>query len=113
MSKQSPAAPNADRQSIEELQKRYERLNTRKIQAGANLDNARGQLEALKEDARKTYGTDDVAELRAKRDAMKADNETKRKNYQAEIDQIEGALATIEERIATTEKPSADRQEQQ
>ncbi len=86
-------------------------MNTRKIQAETNLANARQQLDALKEDARKTYGTDDVAELRAKLDAMKADNETKRKNYQAELDQIEGALASIEERIAATENPASDRQE--
>lgn len=86
-------------------------MNTRKIQAETNLGNARQQLEALKEEARKTYGTDDVAELRAKLDAMKAENEAKRKNYQAELDGIEGALAAIEQNVASTEGATADRPE--
>ena len=34
-------------QSIEELQKRYQRLNTRKIEAGINLSNATAKLSAL------------------------------------------------------------------
>jgi DNA repair exonuclease SbcCD ATPase subunit len=96
-------APNAAPQPIEELQKRYERLNTRKIQADTNLENATKQFEALKEELRKSYGTDDIAALREKLDAMRAENEAKRKNYQAELDAIDSALAAIEQKVAATE----------
>jgi len=95
--------PNAGSQSIEELQKRYERLNTRKIQADTNLENATRQFESLKEELRKSYGTDDIVALRDKLDTMRAENETKRKNYQAELDTIDAALATIEQKVAATE----------
>lgn len=95
--------PNSEPQPIEELQKRYERLNTRKIQADTNLENATRQFEALKEELRKSYGTDDIAALREKLETMRAENETKRKNYQSELDAIDNALATIEQKVAATE----------
>jgi len=99
-------------QKIEELQERYRQLHTRKIQSETNLANANERLEALKDEARKSYGTDDVSALRTKLDEMKAENEAKRSNYQAELDQIEAKLAIIEGRIAMTESPDAARAEQ-
>jgi multidrug resistance efflux pump len=91
---------------MEQLTKRYQQLNDRKIRSAANLDNAKQQLEAIKDELRRAYGTDDIAELRAKLDAMMADNEAKRQNYQAELDTIEGALAAIEQKVAATEDPN-------
>ena len=84
------SAPSAEPQPIEELQKRYERLNTRKIQADTNLENATKQFESLKEELRKSYGTDDIAALREK------------------LDTIDAALATIEQKVATTENGQAN-----
>lgn len=101
-------APSAEPQPIEELQKRYERLNTRKIQADTNLENATKQFEALKEELRKSYGTDDIAALREKLDTMRAENEAKRKNYQAELDAIDSALAAVEQKVAATESSPAN-----
>ncbi len=84
------------RQSIETLHQRYQALHTRKIQSETNLENARKELERLQREAREKYGTDDVDELRRKLEQMKADNEEKRRNYQADLDRIESQLSDIE-----------------
>jgi chromosome segregation ATPase len=102
-SKKTEPAPQ---QSIEALQERFQQLNKRKIQAETSLDLARQQLETLKSEAREKFGTDDVAELRAKLDAMKADNERKRHEYQAALDKIETDLAEVEANFAATEMGS-------
>ncbi len=97
--------PNGQ-QTIEQLQDRYQLLNKRKIQAETNLDNARQQLAKLQEEARTKYGTDDVAQLREKLAAMKADNERKRSEYQAQLEKIETDLAAVEQNFAATEAAS-------
>ena len=85
MSPSKNAGASADnepaQQSIEELQRRYSALNTRKIQADTHLETARKNLEQLKSEARAAYGTDDVAELQQKLAAMKAENEAQRRKY--------------------------------
>ncbi|HEY4311739.1 MAG TPA: hypothetical protein VGN12_19995 [Pirellulales bacterium] len=100
---------NSKEQTIEELQARYQSLNTRKIQAEAHLDNARKQLATLKQEAIREYGTDDLTELREKLTTMKAENEQKRKSYQADLDRIESELAEVDERFAATETPPVDK----
>jgi chromosome segregation ATPase len=112
MKEKNKSTSSADEQSIEELQKRYQTLHTRKIQAETNLDNATRQLESLKQEARETYGTDDVAELHEKLDAMKAENEEKRKNYQTALDRIESELEAVEQKFAVTENLPATPEEQ-
>jgi chromosome segregation ATPase len=97
--------PNGQ-QTIEQLQDRYQQLNTKKIQAETNLDNARQQLAKLQEEARTKYGTDDVALLREKLAAMKADNERKRSEYQAQLEKIESDLAAVEQKFSATEAAS-------
>lgn len=84
------------RQSIEVLQQRFQALDKRKIQAETHLENARKELERLQREAREKYGTEDVHELRSKLEQMKADNEEKRRNYQADLDRIENELTEIE-----------------
>jgi chromosome segregation ATPase len=84
------------RQTIEQLQQRYQSLNTKKIQSETNLENARKELDRLRKEALEKYGTDDVEQLRKKLEQMKAENEEKRRNYQADLDRIESELAEIE-----------------
>jgi chromosome segregation ATPase len=98
-------------ESIEQLQNRYADLNTKKIEAGVNLENATRTLNTLKEEARQKFGTDDVADLQEKLKAMKVENEEKRKNYQAELDRIETELAAVEERFTSTEPLPSDTEE--
>jgi chromosome segregation ATPase len=88
-------------QTIEQLQERYQSLNKKKIQAETNLDHAQKQLTALQKEARDKYGTDDVAELRKKLDQMTAENEAKRRQYQVDLDRIEGELKAVDEKFAS------------
>jgi hypothetical protein len=96
------------KQSIEQLQTRYQTLNTRKIQAEAHLESATKQLDALKKEAREKYGTDDVGQLREKLAAMAKENEEKRRAYQSALDQIERDLKVVEDKFAAAEAPAAD-----
>ena len=98
------AASNGQ-QSIEELQERYARLHTKKIQADTNLLHARNQLEQLRKEAREKYGTDDLAELRKKLGQMQSENEAARAGYQQELERIEADLAAVEQKFAETKSP--------
>jgi chromosome segregation ATPase len=99
-------APAAE-QAIEQLQQRYEQLNKQKIQAETKHDSANATLKALKQEARDKYGTDDIDELKRKLAAIKAENEQKRSQYQADLDKIESDLAAVEQRFAAVESGPA------
>jgi chromosome segregation ATPase len=101
-------APGHGEQSIEQLQKRYEKLHKRQIEAGERLRLAQEQLEILKRDARQQYGTDDVAALRATLKTMTAENEERRRKYQTDLDRIETALAEVEENFSGAEEQPAN-----
>ena len=101
MPKSNHAAGNgSEKQTIDELKQRYTVLHERKIKASATLDHAREQLEKLQQQAREQYGTDNVAELRAKLAAMEAENERRRAEYQADLERIETELTAVEEKFA-------------
>ena len=91
-----PTNQDQDQQTIEELTKRYQDLNTRKIQAETNLKTARKQLEDLRKRAKKDYGTDDLDELKKELQKLKEENEAKRAAYQQSLDKIESDLAAVE-----------------
>ena len=95
-------APDDNRQTIEQLQQRFEALNTKKIQSDTLLKQARQQLESLQREAREKYGTEDLEQLRAKLQQMKDENERKRADYQAELDRIEGELDQVEQNYQAT-----------
>lgn len=103
--------PKADKQTIDELKARYESLNKRKIQAEANLENARNQLEELKAQARSEFGTDDIEALEKMLADMQAENEQKRAAYQESLDRIEKDLAAVAEKYKHLEdsEPEASR----
>src|SRR5262245_37709430 len=98
------AASNGQ-QSIEELQQRYSKLNTRKIQAETNLENARRLLADLQKQAREKYGTDDLVALQQKLADMQAENEAKRSAYQQDLQRIENELTEVEQKFAATKTP--------
>jgi chromosome segregation ATPase len=95
-------------QTIEQLQERYNKLHEQKIQAKTRLDSARERLEGLQKDAREKYGTDDLAELQAKLDAMQAENERKRAAYQADLDRIEKDLDAVQRRFEAAANAPAE-----
>ena len=105
MTPSNPSKP----QDIEQLRKRYTDLDRKKAAAEANLKTATDNLEVLKEQARKTYGTDNLDELRAKLEEMRRENDRKRTDYQHHLDQIESRLTEIERDYGTARIGSGDR----
>ena len=92
-----------DVQSMEQLQARYGQLHKKQIQAETNLKHAEEQLADLRKQAVENYGTDNLDELRSNLTKMKAENEARRKDYQASLDKIESDLAEVEREFAATE----------
>lgn len=86
----------SDVQTIEELQKQYEILNTKKIRAESDLSNAENELKKLQAEATEKFGTDDVAELEAKLKQMEEENEQRRSAYQTLLEGIVADLEKIE-----------------
>ena len=84
------------KQSIDELKKRYDTLNEKKIAAQTNLKSAQERLDELKKEAREKYSTDDLEELKKKLNDMKDENERKRAEYQTSLDKIEQELSKVE-----------------
>ena len=85
---------------IEQLRKKHKELERQKTTAEANLKTATDQLEALKEEARQKYGTDDLDQLRRRLAEMKESNEKKRADYQNHLEEIEVRLAQVEKEFA-------------
>lgn len=81
---------------IEQLKKCHKDLEKQKTTAEANLKTATEQLDALKEEARSRYDTDDPAQLKTLLQQMKDENERKRREYQSHLEQIQSRLAEIE-----------------
>ncbi|MEZ6095110.1 MAG: hypothetical protein R3C03_12920 [Pirellulaceae bacterium] len=84
-------------QSIEELQARFERLNTRRIQVETQLEQEQKRLAELKAEAKERFGTDDLNSLKEQLQKLEAENAQKRKDYQASLDLIERELAKVED----------------
>ena len=91
-------------QTIEELRKRYEELNTKKITAEANHKNAQKQVDDLKAAAKTQWDTDDLEELRIKLKEMEAENERKRSEYQVQLDKIETDLKDVDQKFVLAQE---------
>jgi chaperonin cofactor prefoldin len=83
-------------QSIEELRKRFDDLNTKRITAEANHKNAQKQLDELKAAAKAQWGTDNLDELRTRLKELEDENERKRSEYQVQLDKIEADLKQVD-----------------
>jgi hypothetical protein len=88
---------------IEQLKQEHARLDRAKTTAEANLKNATDQLEVLRDEAKATYGTDDLDELRKKLTQMQADNEAKRAEYQKHLEKIRHDLQQVEQTFGKRE----------
>jgi hypothetical protein len=80
---------------IEALKGQHRTLEKLKTTEEANLAHANSALEALKVEARKDYGTDDVAQLRAKLKEMEEENERLRADYQKHLETIQTKLDQV------------------
>lgn len=89
-------------QSMEQLHKRYKTLYDQKIRVETELKNTQQQLAQHKETAKKTWGTDDIEELKLKLETIKAENEKKRADYQIHLDTIEKELLDLHNKNSAT-----------
>ncbi|MDX1964016.1 MAG: hypothetical protein SFX18_12750 [Pirellulales bacterium] len=96
----------AEPQSIEQLKEWYLRLDKQKTVAETQAQAAAQQLEQLQAAARKEYGTDDLEQLEALLEKMKAENEEKRAAYQATLTSIDLELAAVEREFAASKENS-------
>ena len=92
---------------IEQLKKKHKELEKQKTTAEANLKTATDQLEALKEEAKQKYGSDDLDQLRRRLAEMKESNEKKRADYQKHLEEIEIRLAQVEKEFSNPGAGSA------
>lgn len=88
---------------LKQLTQRYQELRDKRTTAEADLKNAQKQLAALQDEARKTYGTDDPAQLQARLEEMKRENQRKLEEYAAQLQQVEAALGAVDEKYRGTE----------
>lgn len=89
------------KQTIEQLQQRYDDFKSQKVKFETQRDAALEELENLKQEARDTYGSDDVAQLEKILQQMKAENEAKRSEYQQLLDGIDAKLAEVQAEFAS------------
>ena len=91
------------------LQRRYQELERRRIEAGRDLKHAQDRLETLETEARETYGTDDLERLREKLDGMRRENAKRLEDYRTHLATLEQGLAEIESRYARQESDGQQR----
>jgi hypothetical protein len=96
------------KQSIEQLTRRYNDLHRKKIEAETNLKSAEKNLNEQKENAVAAYGTDDLDELKRKLEEMKTENERKRSAYQCLLDTIDTNLEQVEAKYSESKETSAE-----
>ena len=96
---------DSPQRSIEQLKAEYELLNERKIKTQTQLDEATHQLEKLQAEAVAEFETSDIEQLQAKLKQMEAENERRRREYQALIDSIATDLDKIE---SESNSPASD-----
>ena len=80
---------------IEALRQRHKELDRQKTTEEANLSNARKVLDDLRKQASQQYGTDDLEKLRVKLAEMEAENERKRAEYHAHLQEIQEKLEEV------------------
>lgn len=105
---ETKSTANVTEQTIEQLQKRFQDLNRKKIQAETQRDSAAARLNELKAEAREKYGTDDVAKLQEQLTKIIAENGQKRAKYQEDLDKIEKGLAEVEAKFAESASGPTD-----
>lgn len=94
---------NDGKQTIEQLQARYDEFRSQKVKFETQRDAAKEELDKLKLQAKELYGSDDIETLEQMLSEMKAENEAKRSQYQATLDSIEEKIRSVEQEFAAQE----------
>jgi chaperonin cofactor prefoldin len=93
--------------AIDGLRKRFDALNTRRIQIQTQLEAEQTRLAELKRDAQSQFGTDDIGNLTEMLQELERANAEKVKAYQASLDSIEQSLSRVE---SETQAANSERQ---
>lgn len=96
----------AVQEKLEVLKKDYRELDTRKIQTETNIKNLEQELERLREQAQKNYGTSDLEELKRLLEKRRLENERLVAEYEEHIRGIKDRLAAIDNQPAQEEHES-------
>ncbi len=91
-------------QDIEKLRLRHRELDTKKIQAAANLKTANEALERLKMEALRDYETDDLDKLKEMLKKMEEDNERDRAEYEKQLDELSEKLTEVDKNFEDKKK---------
>ncbi len=94
--------------SIEQLQTKFEELNRRKIEAETRYRDASDQLDALRNQALATWGTNDLDELKLKLVQLQEENEARRAKYQSDLLSIESKLQAVDEKYQSIRDAGRD-----
>ncbi len=81
---------------LEVLKKDYKGLETRKITTEADIRNLEGELQRLRDQAEKNYGTSDLGELQRLLEERRRENESLVAAYEEHIQGIKDRLAEID-----------------
>jgi chromosome segregation ATPase len=79
------------------LKNEYNLLRDQKITTTANINTLQGNLDKLRADAEKEYGTSDIAQLQAILEERRRENEHLVAEYEEHIQGIKAGLASIEQ----------------
>lgn len=90
----------AVQEKLEILKKDYKDLDTRKITTEANIKNLEQELKKLREQAQKSYGTSDLAELERLLEERRQENERLVAEYEVHIQGIKERLMEIDRQSA-------------
>jgi chromosome segregation ATPase len=86
----------AVQEKLEVLKKDYRELDTRKIQTETNIRTLEDDLQRLRDQAEKNYGTSDLAELQRLLEERRRENEALVAAYEEHIQAIKERLAEID-----------------
>src|SRR5690606_9852337 len=93
---------------FEDLKKRHDNLRAEKSRVEGQAEVQEKNLESLRRQAEEQFGTSDLAELEAKLDAMRAENERKLAEYADSLEGSERSLEALDS--AAADGPEADTQ---
>ncbi|MBI4805632.1 MAG: hypothetical protein HY795_10405 [Desulfovibrio sp.] len=80
-----------------QLKGEYEKLREEQVRAEQTLAHLQAEMKALEEKALAEYGTSDPAELRAKLQTMRAENERLVSGYREHIASVRQGLKSLEQ----------------
>ena len=98
MARTAPEGPDAAlERELGQLKAEYEKLREEQVRAEQTLAHLQAELKALEEKALAEYGTSDPTALRARLEAMRAENERLVSGYREHIAAVRQGLLSLEQ----------------